>query len=242
MRILSIGNSFSHDAHRYLHKIAKSLGDDVKTVNLFIGGCSLETHYRNLLGDLAEYEYEENGDESSRRSSIDGALSEGGWDVVTLQQASHLSAKAETYYPYITELAKHVREKCPTAKIYIHQTWAYDNGSERLISTGYPSADEMFEDVKRSYEKAAEAIGADGVIYSGEAMLKALNSGINVYRDGFHAGFGAGRFLLGLVWYKTLTGNDISAAVDFNALDESVSESDRKTIIRIANDIKTNVR
>ncbi len=49
MKILSIGNSFSQDAHRYLYEIAKKDGVDVKPVNLYIGGCSLRTHYINML-------------------------------------------------------------------------------------------------------------------------------------------------------------------------------------------------
>ena len=39
MKVLAIGNSFSNDAMRYLHGIAKADGVDMKTVNLFIGGC-----------------------------------------------------------------------------------------------------------------------------------------------------------------------------------------------------------
>ena len=36
MKVLSIGNSFSQDATRYLHQIAKNSGDDFKTVNLYV--------------------------------------------------------------------------------------------------------------------------------------------------------------------------------------------------------------
>ncbi len=196
----------------------------------------METHYYNLIRDFAEYDYEKDGGDSSGKASINQALCEEKWDVVTLQQASHLSANSETYYPYITELAKTVRRCCPNSKLYIHQTWAYDNGSEKLKSVGYSSADEMFCDVKKAYAKAAKDIDADGMIYSGEAMIQALNRGINVYRDGFHAGLGAGRYLLGLVWYKTFTGKDITENC-FNSFDEIVSESDRRTVIEIVNNL-----
>ena len=40
MKILSIGNSFSQDAQRYLYRLAKKAGDTFKTVNLDIGGCT----------------------------------------------------------------------------------------------------------------------------------------------------------------------------------------------------------
>ena len=49
MKILSIGNSFSEDAQRYLHQIANANGDDIFCANLYIGGCSLERHYNNII-------------------------------------------------------------------------------------------------------------------------------------------------------------------------------------------------
>ena len=49
MKVLSIGNSFSQDAQRYLHRLAKEDGTFIKCVNLYIGGCSLQTHYINML-------------------------------------------------------------------------------------------------------------------------------------------------------------------------------------------------
>ena len=48
VRILAIGNSFSEDAAYYVHPMAAAAGIDVKIVNLYIGGCSLETHWRNM--------------------------------------------------------------------------------------------------------------------------------------------------------------------------------------------------
>lgn len=36
IQILSIGNSFSQDAHRYLHDLARSEGVIIETVNLLL--------------------------------------------------------------------------------------------------------------------------------------------------------------------------------------------------------------
>lgn len=55
MKILSIGNSFSQDAQAYLHDAALSLGLDLECLNLYIGGCSLERHYNNLLSGERVY-------------------------------------------------------------------------------------------------------------------------------------------------------------------------------------------
>lgn len=61
IRILSIGNSFSQDAQRHLHDLAKCEGVTIETVNPFIGGCTLERHYRNMAGNRREYTLEVNG-------------------------------------------------------------------------------------------------------------------------------------------------------------------------------------
>ena len=62
MNILSIGNSFSEDATRYLHQIALFDNVEINTVNLYIGGCSLERHYRNILSEERVYELQYNGE------------------------------------------------------------------------------------------------------------------------------------------------------------------------------------
>jgi hypothetical protein len=41
MRVLSIGNSFSQDAHHYLTALCKQNGFPMKAVNLLIGGAIL---------------------------------------------------------------------------------------------------------------------------------------------------------------------------------------------------------
>ena len=122
MKILSIGNSFSQDATRYLHRMAADNGIDLKTVNLYIGGCSLKTHYYNILDDAKKYLMEFNGFSTGFYVSIKEALMSDEWDYVTVQQASHLSYKPESYQPYLNELAAYIKKYCPHTKILVHQT------------------------------------------------------------------------------------------------------------------------
>ena len=236
MKILSIGNSFSQDAQRYLYRLAKKEGDTFKTVNLDIGGCSLRRHYLNSLGDKADYAFEYNGDCPGLTVSIKQLLISDDWDVITLQQASHLSAHYETYTPYLENLLEYVKKYCPHSKIYMHQTWAYENGSERLRDIGgYDSADAMFKGIREAYAKAAQSIHADGIIPSGQAMLNATKMGIDkIHRDTFHASLGAGRYLVALTWYKALTGKDITNNT-FDDFDEPVSGEERKIVIKAVN-------
>lgn len=219
MNVLSIGNSFSQDAQRYLRGIARAAGEPITTVNLYIGGCSLERHHQNMRENARAYTLECGGITTGFPMSIEEALQNRAWDVVTLQQVSHQSFAEESYHPYLEELAAFVRQKAPTAKIYIHQTWAYEEGSERLHNIGFDRAEDMFVAVKAAYEKAVHAIGADGMIPSGELFWRLLGEGIpTIHRDTFHASLGLGRYALGLLWYRVLTGKSVAdnAFCDFD--------------------------
>lgn len=237
VKVLSIGNSFSEDAQRYLHRLAKKEGEWFKTANLYIGGCSLRQHYINCLDDRMAYIYEFNGEYTGLLTSIKQALTSDEWDVVTLQQASLESGNFETYSPYIETLVEYVKKYCPKAKIYLHQTWAYEDGSERLIKkAGYATAEDMFSAVRAAYEKAAKLIGADKVIPSGQAIFNATKLGIEkIHRDTFHMSYGAGRYLLALVWFKALTGKDITNNA-FDEFDHLVTEEERAIVIKAVNE------
>ena len=229
MNILSIGNSFSQDAQRYLHRIAKSDGICLNTFNLYIGGCSLSTHYRNILSEDRAYTLEMNGESTGFNISLKEALLARDWDVVTLQQASHKSPYYETYHPYINKIAEYVRLCVPKAKIVIHQTWAYEQDSHRLnVELGYENHIDMYNDVKASYEKAAKAIDADCIIPSGEFFQKLIAAGVEkVHRDTFHASLGIGRYALGLLWYAMLTGKDVKSNM-FSDFDEEIAKEEIK--------------
>lgn len=238
MKILSIGNSFSQDAQRYLYRLAKKDGVNMKTVNLYIGGCNLRTHYLNMLDDKADYNFEFNGEATGIKVSIRQVLASDDWDYITLQQASNLSGKFESYTPYIEALADYVKKYCPKAKIIIHETWAYEDGCEKLKNLSvYESANDMLLAITKAYSKAATLINAHGIIPSGPAMMKAHELGIEkMHRDTFHASLGAGRYLLALTWYKALTGNDISNNA-FSDFDVPVSEEERKIVIEAVNSV-----
>ena len=211
MNILTIGNSFSEDSTRYLHRIARADEVNLQVANIHIGGCTLERHYRNMLSEEMAYELQYNGERTYFFVSMKEALLNRCWDVVTLQQASPSSFQQETYTPYLEELVKYVRTHAPKAKIYIHQTWAYEAGSDRLLNMAkFETPEDMLSDIVKAYDKAAQTIGADGIIRSGELFAKLLQNGIaRIHRDTFHASYGLGRYALGLLWYRTLCGRDV---------------------------------
>lgn len=226
MNILSIGNSFSEDAQRYLHRIARCDGFDLNTFNLFIGGCPLSTHYRNMLSEKSAYTLQMNGQSTGFSVSLKDSLLNRDWDIITIQQVSKSAPYYDTYQPYLDKLMEYVRICVPKAKIAVHQTWAYEQDSKRLNEElGYKNHTDMFNDIEASYKKAAEAINADMIIPSGELFQKLIASGIDkVHRDTFHASFGLGRYALGLLWYAVLSGNDIKNN-DFCDFDEEVPQN-----------------
>ena len=211
MNILSIGNSFSQDAQRYLHQIARADGVLLRPFNLIIGGCSLCTHYKNMLNDQKDYYLEMHGFNTVFKVSLKEALLNKKWDVVTIQQVSNESFNYSTYQPYLNELMEYVRKYAPGAKIGVHQTWAYEQDSHRLnVELGYADQADMFRDIKDAYNKAAKDINADFIIPSGEVFQELISAGVGkLHRDTFHASLSLGRYALGLTWYKILTGNNV---------------------------------
>ena len=238
MDILSIGNSFSEDAQRYLHGIAKADKVQLKCFNLYIGGCPLSKHYRNMLSEERAYNLGMNGEFTDFKVSIKEALLNRTWDIVTNQQVSSESPYYETYQPYLNKLIEYVRLCVPKAKIVIHQTWAYEDDSNRLnVELGYKNSAEMFKDIKASYEKAAKEINADMTIPSGELFQKLVSSGIKkIHRDTYHASYGLGRYALGLLWYKMLTGNDITDNT-FADFDEEITENEITIAKKCVNEV-----
>ncbi len=220
MKVLSIGNSFSTDAHKFLHKLSKLNGFSIHTANLFIGGCSLETHWLNVKENNDYYDYEINGNEAERKISIAEALEADRWDVVTLQQASTYSGMFETYEPYLTELAKLVRKTNPQAKLYFHRTWSYETGSKHPGFSNYGcNSKKMYDCIEKASIKAAETIDADiipvgTVIQHLREKAKEFdyeNGGLSLCRDTFHLSNDYGRYAAGATWLKTLTGEKLTA-------------------------------
>lgn len=221
LRTLSIGNSFSQDACRYLHQIAASMGIDWECVNLYIGGCSLATHAANLASGEKAYLLEINGESTGTMVSVNDLLKDGVYNIVTLQQASHYSGKLPTYFPYIETLADAVRAAQPDAKLMIHETWAYEIDSKHGAFPNYGrSQRRMYEFLHDAYTYAARKIGAD-ILPVGDAVqglredvpaFDYIHGGASLNRDGFHLSIPVGRCFAAYLWIETICGADVRNA------------------------------
>ncbi len=212
--VLCIGNSFSQDATRYLHQVS---GEELFVRNLYIGGCSLERHYNNILGNIADYDYQKNG-RCLRKISIEEALGKRKWDYITVQQVSQDSGIIETYEPFLGEIVKFIQERCPDAKIVLHRTWAYADTSDHGGFVNYDrDRKKMYNAIVDTTNKIADKYGFD-IIPCGDAIeaardLDEFKTGaeLSMNRDGFHLSFDYGRYLAALVMCKYFTGCDPTA-------------------------------
>lgn len=243
MKVLSIGNSFSEDAHAYLHILAEQRGIDLTTVDLAIGGCSLQRHWNNVEGNIEDYLHNINGQNRAERSvTVDEIIRSDTFDVVTLQQVSHFSGKYETYHPYIDSLVAYVKKHQPNAELYFHRTWAYELDSPHSEYHLYDKDQKkMYNDICEVTERVSREIGAK-LIPAGD-VIQAMRERVSAFdyanggmtlclEDGFHMSHTYGRFAVALTWLSTLTGKR-AEPLPFKELDMALI----KEICQIVNEI-----
>ena len=211
MKILFIGNSFSANATRYIREISEG---ELYVRNLYIGGCSLETHATNIENDTPAYEYQVDA-KAVAMTSIKSALLCEEWDVVSVQQVSSLSGIYESYFPYINTVLAEVKKYRPNARIVFHRTWAYNYGSTHPGYANYNNDTDLMERmIDNTAKQIAEKYRFD-IIPSGVAEYKGINTPEFDIRQGgetltapdtFHLSAEYGRYLAGLVLYRFFTG------------------------------------
>ena len=217
MKILAVGNSFSRNATTYLHQTAAAQGISLTAVNLYIGGCSLETHRRHWFTGEAAYELDIDGVNTGRMVSSRDIMSQGGWDVIVTQQASHDSGWIDTYEPFLTELTDAWRAAAPGARLMLQETWAYEKGSAHPAFPRYRcDQKEMYDRLKKCYGAMAEKHGM-ALIPCGDVIQRVRQlppfrveaGGRSLCSDGFHMSPGYGMYLLACVWLRALCGADV---------------------------------
>ncbi|MEZ4903863.1 MAG: DUF4886 domain-containing protein [Spirosomataceae bacterium] len=171
LRLFIIGNSFSGNAAQFLPNLSKEGGHELIIGRAELGGCSLQRHWEHAAA--AEANPEDEKGKPYKGKSLKMLLSEGIWDVVTLQQYSKISTDLTTYEPFASKLYDYIRKLQPNARIVFHQTWAYRSDSQDFgqLSEGvYAKNDkEMWEKSRAAYHATAKALNAV-VIPTGDAF------------------------------------------------------------------------
>jgi hypothetical protein len=183
IRLFIIGNSFSQNASTYLPEITKEANVTLEIGRAEIGGCSLERHWRHA--EKAEANPDDKEGKPYKGKSLSMLLSEGKWDVVTLQQASIFSADVNTYRPYAQNLYNYIKSIQPNAKIVLHQTWAY-----RMDASTFNKADvspllkdhqTMWKNSRAAYHTIAKELNT-GIFPVGDAFRKVVSNRVHAYK------------------------------------------------------------
>jgi len=217
LKVLAIGNSFSIDGMEYVYQIAQDQGvKKIKLGNLYIGGCTLATHYSNFQSNNTAYTYYVNTDGNwvaNNNYSLRAALKSDDWDVITFQQASGYSGVADSY-DTLPDLIAGVKTLCPDAKLGWHMTWAYQGDSNHADFGKYNN------DQATMYQAIVSAVQSkiltnsdiDFVIPAGTAIQNARTSllGDTLTRDGYHLSYDVGRYIAGITWVEALTGKAVT--------------------------------
>ena len=177
VRLVTVGNSFSQNATRYLGDLVKAKGHTLIHRPLAIGGASMQVHW-----DKAQLHEKDPKDPKGwyGKKSLRQELMSEPWDFVTIQQASIKSHNVDTYRPFAKQLYDYIKKSAPKAEILMHQTWAYRVDDPRFTkpskSPGEPSTQkEMYEGLSKAYKTIAGELGVR-TIPVGDAMYLADTS------------------------------------------------------------------
>ena len=214
VKILAIGNSFSQDAvEQYLWELFDAAGIEAVIGNLYIGGCTLDTHYSNMQSGEGAYAYRKVVDgektETAGFSLLNGITDEN-WDYISLQQASGSSGQYSTY-THLPELIQYVRDNAlnQDMQVAFHQTWAYASTSNHAEFPKYDNDQmTMYNAIMDAVQQAVADNDIDLVIPSGTAIQNGRNSFIGdaFNRDGYHLETTYGRYTAACTWFESISG------------------------------------
>ena len=162
VRLLTVGNSFSHNATHYLGDLAKAGGDTLILREDNVGGASLELHWTKA--QAFEKDPADKAGHYTAGKSLKDDLTGGHWDFVTIQQASLLSHAVDTYRPFAKELSDYIHRHAPDATLLLHETWEYRVDDSRFAGKeskpGEPKTqDEMYRGLAGAYAAIAKELG-----------------------------------------------------------------------------------
>lgn len=162
VRLLTVGNSFSQNATKYLDKIVQADGNTLVHHRCVIGGSGPEQHLAKAA--LHEKDPKDKAGLYGTGKSLKQELVAEKWDVVTIQQASIRSHDVANYRPAAKELYDYIKKHAPDSEVVIHQTWAYRVDDPRFgaatAKVGEPRTQkEMYDGLSAAYRTVAKELG-----------------------------------------------------------------------------------
>lgn len=162
VRLLTVGNSFSHNATHYLGDLAKASGDTLILREDNIGGASFDIHWTKV--QVFEKDPASKLGQYTGGKSLKDDLTGGKWDFITIQQSSIKSHDLATYQPFAGQLSNYIKRHAPAATLLMHQTWEYrvddPRFSQKAPKAGEPmTQEEMYQGLRSSYAAIAKELG-----------------------------------------------------------------------------------
>ena len=242
LKILAIGNSFSVDAMTYLYNIATAHGvENVVLGNLYVAGCSLSKHQQIIAHKDAAYKYYKNTNgnwEITTDVSLQTAIAEEDWNIISMQQASAQSGTPDSY-SMLEATMKLVKDQKDLSgvKFVWHMTWAYPANN---VSTAFGNFN---NDQMTMYQAITDAVQSqvvdkgcmDVIMASGTAIQTARKHfGDTLNRDKSHLNE-LGQFIAGYTWFVALTGAPVEE-LKFIPKGLDLSEADKEAILHAVNE------
>lgn len=233
LKVLMIGNSFCYYYLDELYGLLKQSGREAVIANVYYSGCSLYHHMESYRNSVEEFEYNvysAEGRNEIKHVGLKYCLAAEDWDVISIQQHFYpkltgdgYEAALATCVPHAEDLVGVLKEKCPYAKLYWNQTWAYQVGYARDDSVNFnlEAQTNQYEVVRKVSHKLAEDLDltivpcgdawqvarANPVIGDNLCTDSTRNNGLGDY---YHDGnVGGGQYLNACTWFEVLTGESV---------------------------------
>lgn len=158
VRLLTVGNSFSENATKYLARIAEADGNMLVHHRCVIGGSGPDQH----LAKAAAHEKDPTDKAGlyGTGKSLKQELAAEKWDVITIRQASIKSHDVSTYRPGMQDLYAFIKKHAPASEVVIHQTWAYRVDDPRFGGKAEPRTQKaMYDGLSDAYRTVARELG-----------------------------------------------------------------------------------
>lgn len=240
MNVFFVSNSTCYYFTDELYGLLSAAGyHDVTLALVYYSGCSLQQHCEWMNASVSNYELriiDQNGLHVLPNYSLNAALSEKKWDVISFDNNARTFASGdmrtalEMTEPHFGTLLAHVREKLPQARCLWHEVWANEIGyhssfeikTKEQRSRIYRAKQGLMNHMMKSYKiegvptgDAWEKVRDLPLIttplpeFAGIerfTLCSRLDNGI--FKDDFsHDGdIGGGQYLNACVWFEILTG------------------------------------
>ncbi|VTU02815.1 signal peptide protein : Uncharacterized protein OS=Chthoniobacter flavus Ellin428 GN=CfE428DRAFT_5127 PE=4 SV=1 [Gemmataceae bacterium] len=161
IKLLTVGNSFSQNATKYLDKIVEADGNVLIHHRCVIGGSGPDQHLAKVAAHEKDLK-DKAGLYGTGKSLAEELVAEK-WDVITIQQASIKSHDLANYKPGMKTLCEFIKKHAPASEVVIHETWAYRVDDPRFTKpsdkAGEPKTQkEMYDGLSAAYRTMAKEL------------------------------------------------------------------------------------